>query len=185
MRYDIRYYGDPVLREQATPVPEVTGEIRDLARDMLETMRAERGVGLAAQQIGKTVALCVVSIPEDYDVDPDGERLNPEVAMPLVLLNPEIVEWFEPVERGEEGCLSFPEITGPIPRAQAIHLRFMDLEGQARDLALRGFLARAVQHEIDHLNGVLFIDHMSQVKRVAIAGKLRRMRRETERTLSA
>lgn len=183
MRYPIRHYGDPVLRAQAEPVVEVTDEVRTLADDMLETMHAERGVGLAAQQIGKALAICVVWIPSEYDVDEEGARLNPDVEMPLILINPVITARSEEVEKGEEGCLSFPEIVAPILRSKSISVKFMDRHGVAQRLDLQAFLARAVQHEVDHLNGVLFVDHMSQVKRMALAGRLKRLRKETQQKL--
>jgi peptide deformylase len=180
MKYPIRIYGDPVLRTPAEPIREVDDSIRALARDMLETMRAESGVGLAAQQIGKTIALCVVHVPKEYDVDEEGRRLNPETTMPLVLINPKLAKVSEAADKAEEGCLSFPDIRGKIPRAVEITVEFLDTQGQPRRLDLQRFAARVVQHEIDHLNGVLFIDRMSRVRRVAINGQLKRMKKETE-----
>lgn len=180
MIYDICMYGDPVLRKEAAPIDKVDDEIRELAKDMLATMHEARGVGLAAQQIGLTRAICVVFVPPEYDVDEEGNRLNPEVPMPLVLLNPVVAEPSEKTTKRDEGCLSFPDITAPINRADEVTVSYMDLEGKEQSLRVRDFIARAVQHEVDHLNGVLFIDRMSPVKKIAIKGQLKRMRKATE-----
>ena len=179
MLLPLRYYGDPVLRENGAPIEAVTDEIRALADDMIQTMRAEQGVGLAAQQIGRTGRICVVEVPPEYDVDEEGHRLHPDLAMPLVLVNPRITNRSEDRDTAEEGCLSFPKIVAPITRSCSIELGYVDREGAAREVQLAGFVARVVQHEVDHLNGVLFVDHMTPVKRVALAGRLKRMRKET------
>jgi len=179
MKYPIRMYGDPVLREKATPVATVDDDVRQLAADLIETMVAERGVGLAAQQVGQNVAICVVSVPQEYDVDEANNRLNPDVDMPLVLINPAIVDSSSTVEKAEEGCLSFPDITGPVPRPTEVTVRFVARHGVEQELRAKGFVARVIQHEVDHLNGVLFIDRMSQVKRIALSGQLKRLKKET------
>ena len=179
----LRYYGDPVLRERARPLPAVDDAVRQLAGDMVETMRLEKGVGLAAQQIGVTDAVCVVEVPAEFDVDAEGNRENPEQDMPMVLLNPEILECGEETAIAEEGCLSFPGISAPIQRASDIRVRYTRLSGEQVEAELKGFVARVVQHEVDHLNGVLFTDRMSHVKRIALSGRLKRMRRETREKL--
>ena len=184
MELPIHNYGDPVLRQKAEPVEVVDDGFRALARDMIDTMHLARGVGLAAQQIGKAIAICIVEVPEDYDVDEDGVRLNADVSMPLILINPKITSYSRETESGEEGCLSFPEIVGPISRSLEIDVACLDERGEAHQLQLKGFVARVVQHEVDHLNGVLFIDRMSPVKRITLKGRLRRMRNETEKTLA-
>ena len=183
MLLEIRNYGDPVLREQGTSYDEVTDELRDLARDMIATMHEEQGVGLAAQQIGLARMICVVHVPPDYDQDGEGNRENPDIAMPLVLINPDIVSQSEETWTSDEGCLSFPGITAAITRAHSIALRYLDLDGNQQEIEAHGFVARVIQHEVDHLNGVLFLDHMSSVKRVALAGRLKRMKKETQRDL--
>lgn len=183
MKFDIHFYGDPVLRTPAAPVAAVTDEIRAFARDLIETMHAEQGVGLAAPQVGRSIAVCVVEVPLDYDTDEEGRRLHPDVAMPMVLINPQIVEPSRKTENHEEGCLSFPNLRGSIPRSTDITLRYLDEQGQPRELRLRDFLARVVQHEVDHLNGVLFIDRMSAAKRFALKKRLNTLKRETEEKL--
>jgi peptide deformylase len=180
LKYSIRTYGDPVLVTKARPIDRVDEGIVTLARDMIETMHAEEGVGLAAQQIGKEIAICVIDVPEKADMDAEGKRANPDLAMPLVVLNPEILSYSKKTESTEEGCLSFPEIRGNIDRAVDIRLRFLAETGEVRELDVHGFTARVLQHEIDHLNGVLFIERMSYAKRIAIKGKLKRLKLETE-----
>ena len=184
VKYEIRKYGDPILRREADPIEQVDEELRQLARDMIQTMRDARGVGLAAQQIGLAVSICVVEVPADYDVDEEGASLNPAIQMPLVLINPSIIQCAERKDTREEGCLSFPGIDGPIQRPVDATVRYMDTDGEERECLLKGFVARVVQHEIDHLNGVLFIDRMSQVKRIDLSGRLKRMRKETQAALA-
>jgi peptide deformylase len=184
MVYEVRTYGDGILRAKARKIEAIDEDLLALGRDMIETMHAEEGVGLAAQQIGKDIAICVIDVPDSADKDDQGQRLNPELEMPLVALNPEILSMGRKTNVAEEGCLSFPEIRGNIERALSIRLRFMDTTGKVRELDVHGFTARVFQHEIDHLNGVLFIDKMSTAKRVAIAGKLKRLKRDTEERLA-
>jgi peptide deformylase len=185
LRQTIHTYGNSVLREKAQPVDHVNDETRQLAKDMIETMHAERGVGLAAQQINRAEAVCVVDVPYDLDKDSHDARQNPDVPMPLVLVNPEIIEFSHETEVGEEGCLSFPGISAPIRRSVEIAVRFMDLRGRPQNLRLKRFVARVVQHEIDHLNGILLVDRMSHIKKIALAGQLKRLKRETIEKLGA
>lgn len=183
MKLVIRFYGDPILREKAVPVKAVNDPLRSLADNMVETMHAEEGIGLAAQQVGERVALCVVDIPPSEDTSDDGTRMNPDVAMPMVLFNPEIVEFSDETGVYEEGCLSFPEIRVPVTRPTEALVRWTDRDGIRRERRLRGLVARCVQHEMDHLNGVLICDRMSAVKKISLSGRLKRMRRETEQAL--
>lgn len=172
-------YGAEVLREKAEPVAEVTQELRDLAEKMISTMHAAEGVGLAAEQVGRKEAICVLDVPEEYDRDKEDLRLNPDVEMPLVLVNPVIVRASKESESLSEGCLSFPEITGAVRRPKTIDLEYLGLDNQKKAITLTGFYARAAQHEIDHLNGVLFIDHFSHVKKIAVKNKLKRLADKT------
>ncbi len=183
MKYSVHTFGDPVLREKAERVERVDDEIRRLANDMLETMREERGVGLAAQQVGRKVAMCVVEAPPEYDQDEDGRRINPDVEMPLVLVNPEITDSSRETDVREEGCLSFPDISAPVTRPIEVTVRFLDLKGKPRELRLKQFIARVAQHEIDHLNGVLLVDRMSPLKKIALSGQLKRLKRDTQKQL--
>ncbi len=180
MKLDIKIYGDPVLREPAVPVETVTKELRALAQDMIETMHASNGVGLAAQQVGRTEAVFVLDVPESYDLDPEGKRINPEVKMPMVFFNPVIVKASEEMDACEEGCLSFPEISVSVRRPVDITVHYMDMKGTLKKLHLKQFVARAVQHEMDHLKAVLLVDHMSSIKRIALAGQLKRMKKRAQ-----
>jgi len=179
MKYSICNYGNPVLREKSRPITEFGPEIETLVADMFETMYAEQGIGLAAQQIGRTENLCVIDIPPDGDVGEGGLPMNPEVQMPLVLINAEIVDASDESSPFEEGCLSFPAMLGAVVRPETVRVRYQDVKGEPHEWVAKGLLSRAVQHELDHLDGVLFIDRMSQVRRLALAGRLKRLKKET------
>ena len=149
---------------------------------MVETMHAANGVGLAAPQIGEALQLTVLDVSEVEDrpstMKLNGESIDPKIAMPLVLINPQIDLGAE-TEKGTEGCLSFPEITGEIVRAKSITVRGQNLDGEPIEIETTGFLARAVQHEVDHLNGILFIDRMSTAAKISLSSKLKRLQKET------
>lgn len=170
-------FGKDVLRKPARPVQAVTRDLRALASEMLESMRAVRGVGLAAQQIGREEAVCVIDVPAESE-KPDCVSFNAAIAMPLIMFNPAITA-SSGRQRNEEGCLSFPEISAPITRALEVSASYMDLDGKMQTIAARGLLARAIQHEVDHLNGVLLVDRMSPVQRLTIAGRLKRLQQES------
>lgn len=167
-------YGHEVLKQPATPVGAVTPEIRTLVATLLESMYAAKGVGLAAEQIGRTECICVIDVPKEME-DPECVALNASVAMPLVLIDPEIVETQGALRR-PEGCLSFPELYVEITRARTVTFRYTDIKGERVTATAHGLLARAVQHETDHLRGVLMVDRMSTAQRMANAGKLKRIR---------
>jgi len=164
-------YGCEALRVKAKPVTAVDASVRRLVSDMLATMYAENGVGLAAEQIGRTEAVCVIDVPIEHACG---------VKMPLVMVNPDIIE-MEGQQTGQEGCLSFPEIYVNVKRAERIRATYMDVDGNPQTVEAKGLLSRAVQHEHDHLNGVLLVDHMSPVQKVANAGKLKRLKRGVQR----
>ena len=173
MKLKICRYGEPVLREKAQPVAVVTDDLRRVAADMVETMHGAKGVGLAAQQVGRTERMCVIDIPEGCDEGEDA-AFNASVPMPLVLFNPEILS-VEGSQRDKEGCLSFPGIGGSLTRAAQVTCQYLDMDNMPRIVTARGFLARALQHEIDHLDGILYIDHMTAVERLAYAAKLKKL----------
>ncbi len=162
---DIRLYPDPILRQTCRPVERFDGELETLVEDMVATMKAAPGVGLAAPQVGLDLRLAVV----DTSVGKDPAQL-------YVLANPEIVE-----TRGEEvefeACLSLPGFSEKVSRPQAIKVVAQDLAGEQFELAAEGFLARAVCHEVDHLDGVLFVDHLRGLKRDRIRRQLRKFSR--------
>ena len=166
-------YGEKILREKATPVAFVTEELRALAESMIETMHKAKGVGLAAEQVGRLERMCVIDIPQGCD-DVEDEAFNAPIPMPLKLFNPEIL-----VQEGsvceKEGCLSFPGIGGSVTRAACVTCQYLDEENKPQIITARGYLARAIQHEVDHLNGVLYVDRLSAVERLAFAAKLKRL----------
>ena len=169
-------YGEKVLREKASNVPVVTDELRALADEMIETMHKAKGVGLAAQQVGHLEKMCVIDIPEGCEEQED-EMFNAPIGMPLVLFNPEIIA-SEGSQHDKEGCLSFPKIGGSVTRAAQVTCQYLDAENRPQIITARGFLARALQHEIDHLNGILYVDHLSAVERLTFAAKLKKMAKE-------
>jgi peptide deformylase len=180
----ILQYGDPMLRAKGKRIEEIDDRIRELAANMIETMHAAHGVGLAAQQIGEALQLTVLDVSAVEDrpsmLKLDGTNIDPKTVMPLLLINPEI-EFHGETEVGLEGCLSFPEITGDIERAQSVIVRAQTLEGGTVHIEASGFLARAIQHECDHLDGILFIDRMRSAAKVALMSRLRRLQKETRR----
>jgi len=173
MVLEIRKYGDGTLRKKSSPVTAVDDSLRRLAADMLDTMHEAGGVGLATEQVGRTERLCVIDIPEGCDTDEDA-AFNAPIAMPLVLFNPEIIA-SEGVQRDREGCLSFPGVGGRVTRAAQVTCRYIDADNMPQAITARGFLARALQHEIDHLDAVLYVDRMSPAERQALAAKLKRL----------
>jgi peptide deformylase len=183
MSLPICTYGNPVLRKKAQKIETVTEDLKALVEEMLATMRREHGVGLAAEQVGRTEALCVIDIPEDADLDEKEQRLNPDVKMPLILINPKIVAHGEDVQVGQEGCLSFPDIFANVERWYEVDAEYMDLDGTVKTVHGKGLLARAIQHELDHLDAVLLVDRMSHVKKVAVNGKLKRLIKKTKESL--
>jgi len=156
--------GSPVLRQQAAPVARVDDVVRQLVDDLLETMRAARGVGLAANQIGVARRVAVVDIGEE---DPP----------PLILINPVILERSDEQETAEEGCLSIPEIFGDVERPARVVVEALDRDGKKFRAEAHGYKARAIQHEIDHLDGILFLDHLSAVKRSLLLAKWKKSRK--------
>ncbi len=176
-------YGHPVLRAKGRRVERIDARIRELVANMLETMHEANGVGLAAQQIGEALQLTVIDVGAAEDQEStlrvNGEEVDAKSSMPLVLLNPELTLSPETFI-GLEGCLSFPEITADISRAFTVTARAETLEGEVMELKATGLLARALQHEVDHLHGVLFIDRMSAVTKVALRSRLKRLKKENE-----
>ncbi len=155
-----------------------------LAREMVETMHAAAGIGLAAQQIGQALQLCVVDLREvetDFTWLLDGAKPPLDLFMPLTLANPEITFLpGTPETVQEEGCLSFPKIRGDVARPDAISVRFQDERGVPHTLACDGLLSRCIQHEVDHLNGVLFIDRMDKKTRAALDEAVKALAKETK-----
>jgi peptide deformylase len=180
---EIVKYGHPALRTKGSPINEVTDEIKKLAEDMLETMRDAHGVGLAAQQVGVPVQLAIVDVAGIDDRPSamwiDGNEVKIEEHMPMTLLNPELLLSKEK-EVGTEGCLSFPEMSAEIMRAAGVRCKARLLDGREVEFEAAGLLSRALQHEVDHLNGILFIDRMNSAAKASLAGRLKRLQKETK-----
>ena len=163
---------DPILRQISSPVEEITPELQTLIDDMFATMYAAPGIGLAAIQVGEPKRLLVIDLQE-----PEEEEGEP-VRNPLVFINPEILETSETTRPYQEGCLSVPDQYADVLRPDRVRARWLDRDGSQREEWIDGLLAVCLQHEIDHLNGVLFIDHLSRLKREMIMKKLIKARRD-------
>jgi peptide deformylase len=177
---EIVHYDAPVLRAKGKQIGEITPQIKSLVEDLLDTMRDARGVGLAAQQIGEAVQLAVIDVtgikerPSRMWID--GKVVDPEVYMPVILINP-VLKPTKTKVVGHEGCLSFPGLTLDIARSQRVGVKTRTLDGGVFEFDAGGLLARAVLHETDHLNGKLFIDHITPEERRAIKEDLEHIRR--------
>ena len=174
-------YPAPVLRAKCRNITTVTEAHRTLAADMLETMREERGVGLAAPQVAEDVQLAVIDVSHNPQCISyfklNGEDKNMVEHMPIVFINPK-VEGGKAKVSEEEGCLSFPDLRGQIRRSEEIKVTYETLDGETVTIETDGLLARAFQHEIDHLNGILFIDRMTPAAKVGLKRKLKRYMEE-------
>ncbi len=170
-------YGNPVLRTKSERVETVTDQIRALADRMLGIMYTAEGIGLAAEQIGQTESVFVLDIPPQADKNEQGVPNNPSVNMPLVFINPEVIGSSPETDTKDEGCLSFPKLYVPVTRPKEVVVRFQDRNGNEQMLNAKGLLARAIQHEMDHLNGVLLFDHMSKAAKLRHALLLRKFKK--------
>lgn len=169
----IYIYGEPILREETERVEENTPELQRLIDDMLETMHGAAGIGLAAPQVGRRERLFVVDLtPMAEEMAEEGEELPPQ---PMVLINPEI-GWEGPEECDyEEGCLSLPDLREVVVRPERIRIRYLDRSFEPQEAEVGGLLARVIQHELDHLEGILFIDRISPFRRRLLKRRLREM----------
>lgn len=174
----ILLHPDPRLKKTATPVEDIDDALRSLADDMLETMYEAPGIGLAAPQIGLNIRMfvmdCAVRAEEDADATPPAE--------PMVLFNPEIVAVSDETSVYEEGCLSIPEHFAEVKRPAEVEMRWIDQHGKEHTRVFDGLWATCAQHELDHLNGKLFIDHISAIKRSMITTKMKKLKRERARS---
>jgi peptide deformylase len=175
---EIVQYGHPVLRQKCRPVTEVDESIVQLVADMLDTMLEANGVGLAAPQVGEDIRLAVIDVSHDPEcvslLKVNGEDAEIEAIMPLIFINPELV-FSQEKETGMEGCLSIQGIRAEVRRPMAVKARLPQLDGSVLEIEADGLLARALQHEIDHLNGVLFVDRLSAVGKVSMKNRLKRL----------
>ena len=166
--YPIVKYGDPILEKPAKTIAQFDAELEELAEDMFASMYAAQGVGLAAPQIGKSIRLAVVDVTSGK---------NPEAK--IVLVNPEIIHG-EGEKREEEGCLSIPGFRGYVVRPQFVTIKAQNLKGEPFEIRGEDLLARAFCHEIDHLNGILFLAHLSMLKRDLIRRKIKKLKKQGE-----
>jgi peptide deformylase len=188
MSLRIVHYNETVLREKGRRVTVFDAELAALAQAMVETMREAEGIGLAAQQIGRPLQFCVVDVlplTRSFRWALDGVAVPLELIMPLALANPAVTALPSATVFAEEGCLSFPEIRGDVPRAERISVAYQDLHGVARLLECDGMLARCIQHEVDHLNGVLFIDRMDKKVRQDLDPAVRELALRTRQSQAA
>lgn len=160
---------DPRLKTPSAPVEKVDEEIRQLARDMFETMYAEQGIGLAAVQVGVMKRMLVADVEW---------KAQGEIGRQYVLINPEILETDAEPHIYKEGCLSFPDQFAEVERPQGVRIRYTDLDGNTMEETFTGLLATCVQHEIDHINGIVFVDHISRLKREMILKRLTKMKKQ-------
>jgi len=179
-------YGEPVLRKKGAKIEAITPDIKKLIADMFETMYAYKGVGLAAQQIGVPLQLTVIDVRGVTDrpstLELDGKPADVNEFMPLVLINPEITPIGEPVA-GPEGCLSFPEIYADVKRLESVDIKALDRDGKPIAFRCGGLLARAAQHETDHLNGILFTDRMDRKTKEELQDELDMLQQDTKAEL--
>ncbi|MDB6125994.1 MAG: peptide deformylase [Pedosphaera sp.] len=179
-------YGEPVLRKKGERVETITPEIKGFIEDMFETMYDSRGIGLAAQQVGKAVQVTVIDVRGITDrpstLELDGKSADVDEFMPLVLINPEVKPVGKPVA-GPEGCLSFPEVFAEIARPESVDVTALDKSGKRFEFRCGGLLARAVQHETDHLNGILFIDRMDKETKQELKPELDEIQAKTKAVL--
>lgn len=181
-------YNAPVLRERGATVTTFDAALAQLAHDMIESMHAAGGIGLAAQQVGRALQLCVIDLSathRDFTWELDGAKAPLDLIMPMVLVNPSFQALPGDDTVYEEGCLSFPQIHGDVDRPDAIRASFQDLGGIRHTLICDGLMARCIQHEIDHLNGVLFIDRMNKRVRQTIEAEIKELARRTRESAAA
>ena len=184
MSLEIVHYNHPVLRKKGEKITAFDGALASFAQEMVEAMHAAHGIGLAAQQVGRAIQLCVVDLREveaEFDWRLDGAKTPLDLIMPMVIANPKVTESKEaPKEPLEEGCLSFPEIRGDVVRTTEITVKFQDQLGQPHVLQCTDLLARCVLHEADHLNGILFIDRMEKAVRAELDEAVKALAKRTK-----
>ena len=158
---------DPILRQVSRPVERIEDQLRKFAGDMLDTMYDAPGIGLAAIQVGEPLRMLVIDLAKEGE-DP----------APHVFINPEVIESSDDRSVYEEGCLSIPDYYAEVERPAAVRVKYLDREGKAQEIAADGLMATCLQHEIDHLNGVLFIDHISKLKRDMVVKKFKKLAKD-------
>ena len=184
--FTIRPYGDPVLRAVGEPVREFGAPLRTLGDAMLRAMKAAKGIGLAAPQVGLSLQLFVMDVhDEEFAPVLDGQERRPEDIMPMLLANATVTVPPGEPDTYTEGCLSFPGVTGDVERVERAIVRYRDADGAPHVLECAGLLARCVQHEHDHCQGVLFIDRMTRPHQLLTAAKVKKLKRATTAEMKA
>lgn len=176
-KYTVCIYGAEILKKPADEIKEVTQEIHNIAEEMLLTMKLFDGIGLAGPQygVGKRIVSLAVPVPENAAISPGEALLLPR--MPMVVVNPEIIAASEITDTAEEACLSVPDISAPVERSRFIQFRAQTIDGELIECECGGLLARCLQHEIDHLNGILFVDRLTEEAFSVIESKLKRLKK--------
>lgn len=188
MPLPIVHYNDPILRKKGVKINAFDAPLAVLARDMIEAMHTAEGIGLAAQQVGQALQLCVVDLRaarRDFTWELDGAKPPLDLFMPLTLVNPVVTELPGDETVYEEGCLSFPDIRGDVVRPDVIRVEFQDVQGVPHTMVCDGLLSRCVQHEVDHLNGTLFIDRMEKKVRLGLDRAIKELAKQTRETEQA
>jgi peptide deformylase len=188
MPLPIVHYDDPILRKKGEKVKNFDAALTQLAAEMIETMYAAGGIGLAAQQVGRALQLCVVDlrgVHAEFSWRLDGAQPPLELFMPMVIANPKVAPEPLPEATSEEGCLSFPNIRGDVARPEIIVVKFHDEHGTPHTLHCDGLFARCIQHEVDHLNGILFIDRMDKKTLATLEAAISELKKQTRATAKA
>jgi peptide deformylase len=184
MPLEIVHYNAPVLRRKGEKVTAFDAALAAFAQEMIDSMHEAHGIGLAAQQVGRAIQMCVVDLrtaEAEFDWKLDGAKTPLELIMPLVIVNPKVsVARKSTTLVSEEGCLSFPEIRGDVERAEILSVKYSDQHGHPHALECSGLFARCILHEVDHLNGILFIDRMEKTVRAAIDDAVKALAKRTK-----
>ena len=181
----ITQYGEPILRKVGEPITEFDEALAELAKDMVDTMYEEAGIGLAAQQVDRALQICVIDVrpPESVEVpftyNYDGKQPPLDLIMPMAIVNPKVTIIDNTEDVYEEGCLSFPGVNGKVDRPIGIRCEFQDTEGNSHVIEADGLLGRCILHEVDHLNGKLFIDLMQKRDLKKNETKIKKLKRES------
>ncbi len=183
MPLDLTYYGHPALRSKGSRIEKITPEIHKLADQMIEAMYEHDGCGLAAQQVGRSLQLAVIDVAVAMKSRPskawkNGKPLDLASMMPLVLINPEIIPVTKKIILDTEACLSIPGVTADVRRPAKVKIRYQSLDGITSEIEAEGLLSRAAMHEVDHLHGILFIDHLSPEELEEHQPRLKKLFRE-------
>ena len=187
----VTQYGEPILRKVGEPITEFNGALAELAKDMVETMYDEKGIGLAAQQIDRALQICVIDVrpPEGIEVpftySLDGKQPPLDLIMPMAIVNPKVTITDNTESVYEEGCLSFPGVNGKVDRPVGVYCEYQDTEGNRHVIEADGLLGRCILHEVDHLNGKLFIDLMNKRDLKKNEAKIKKLKRASRDFLKA